>query len=174
MSKFNIGWYLIYTRPHQETRVANDLQDMNIQVYLPMTKVIRKWSDRVKILDMPLFPCYLFVHLKSMHEFYNSTDTTKTDGGFDYVRFGKDVARLSDAAINAVRLIETGGENIELTAEHFSPGQQMEIVQGPLSGLTCEVVQHKGKDKILVRVHLLQRSILADMPANALHICAQA
>lgn len=171
MSKFNIGWHLIYTRPHQETRVANDLRDMNIQVYLPMTKVVRKWSDRVKIIDMPLFPCYMFVHLKSMYEFYNSTNG---EGGFDYVRFGREVARLSDAAINAVRLIETGGENVELSEEHFLPGQQLEIIQGPLKGLNCEVVQHKGKDKILVRVQLLQRAILADMPANALHLCAQA
>lgn len=165
MSKFNVGWYLLYTRPRQEARVAKEMADKNIQIYLPYTTVRRRWTDRIKVLEVPLFPSYVFVHLTNMHEFYYGSNL---ESACSYVRFGNEVARVSDAAVDAVRTIAKAGDNLEVSSERFTPGQQMTIKEGPLCGLNCEVIQYKGKDKILVRVHMLQRSIMADMPANVL------
>jgi transcriptional antiterminator RfaH len=57
-------------------------------------------------------------------------------------------------------------DNIEVTTDHFQPGQQLYIQHGPLTGICCEVVQVNGSQKILVRLQLLQRNILVTLPAD--------
>jgi hypothetical protein len=63
--------------------------------------------------------------------------------------------------------MEKEGENIEVTDDGLQVGRQLVIGNGPLRGLSCEVVQHKGKNRILVRVSILKRSLLADIPFSA-------
>ncbi|GAA0555643.1 hypothetical protein GCM10009415_42040 [Chitinophaga japonensis] len=118
---------------------------------------------------MPLFPSYVFVRLNNLHEFFHGSSI---EGTCDYVRFGNEVAKVSEAVIESVRLIERGAENVEVSDARFNPGERLTIQEGPLCGLTCEVVQHKGKDKLLVRVQMLQRSILADLPTHLLGKCS--
>jgi transcriptional antiterminator RfaH len=168
MSKFTTGWYLIYTRPHQEYKVVSGLAAKDMQVYLPCMNVRKKWSDRIRTVRAPLFPSYVFVYLRNLQEFFYGTNV---EGAFDYVRFGKDPAVVKEDVIESVRLIEQGGENLELTEELIKPGDKLVILQGLMCGLTCEVVKKSGKDKILVRVNLLKQSILADLPMSALTEC---
>jgi transcription antitermination factor NusG len=165
MSQFSIGWYLLYTRPHQEYKVVSGLLENSIQAYLPCTNVKKKWSDRMKTVKVPLFPSYVFVYLRNVQEFFYGCTV---EGAVDYVRLGKDAAKVKEQEIESVKLIEQGAENIEVSYEPFSPGEKLMIMQGPLSGLTCEVVRQSGKHKILVRVNLIKQHILADLPVTAL------
>lgn len=55
-------WYALHTRSRHEKKVASELQEKNICVYLPLVALVRHWSDRRKIVEMPLFPCYAFLH----------------------------------------------------------------------------------------------------------------
>ena len=164
MSNFRTGWYLIYTKPHQERKVANQLSEMNIQSYLPLKLERRKWSDRIKIIHSPIFPSYVFVQLKSVQEFF---DGLSAEGSCCYVKFGNEAARMREDEIEAIRMIETNGENIEIADNSFQIGQHLVIQHGPLNGFPCEVIQYKGRKRILVRVAILQRSIMADLPYTA-------
>jgi len=69
MNTFNAGWYVIYTRPRHERKVAAELSIENIEFYLPITRVLRTWHDRKKYIDLPLFQSYIFVHLKNQEEY---------------------------------------------------------------------------------------------------------
>lgn len=158
------GWHLLYTRPHQEAKVSGQLLDKEIRTYLPVMKEKRKWSDRIKTIQVPIFPSYLFVYLNNSQEFYEGT---KADGSCYYVRFGTRVARMSEEGIGQIRMIEANGINMEVAENIFQAGQVLAIQNGPLSGMTCEVIQHKGRNRILVRVSIINRSILADLPATA-------
>lgn len=165
MTRFNQGWYLMYTRPKHEKKVAESLKDTGIEYYLPLIKELRNWCDRRKYIDMPLFPSYVFVFLKDMKDYYEGLNT---DGFLYYVKFENKVVRVSDAIIENIRLLISKGTDIEVTAEHFRPGQQLVIYEGPFTGMNCEIVHVNGKEKVLVRVHLIQRNLLATLPVQAL------
>jgi transcriptional antiterminator RfaH len=164
MSHFNEGWYLIYTKPKHEKRVAENLTDANLTYLLPTIKKLRVWSDRRKYIDTPLFPSYVFAYLKNMEDYYQGLNA---EGALYFVKFDKKVVRVKETIIDSIRLLVDQGTDIEVNNDYFRPGQQLQIYEGPLTGLTGEVVQVNGKEKILVRVHLLQRNLLATLPVRA-------
>jgi transcription antitermination factor NusG len=56
-------WYVIYTQPRNEKKVAERLQNLGITVYCPLITIIKQWSDRKKKVQVPLLNSYVFVHL---------------------------------------------------------------------------------------------------------------
>ena len=165
MSKFNQNWYLAYTKPNQEKKVAKQLEEYNIEYLLPQTRTLRQWHDRKKVIDMPLFPSYIFVYLTSATDYYTCMDF---DGFCSYVKFGNQVATVSTKTIENIKLIISGGENVEVATDDFNEGERVVINQGPLSGLSCEMVEYKGKQKVCVRIKMLNRMILTDVDRTVL------
>lgn len=161
MHIFSPGWYLLYTRPKQEKKVIQQLADLNIQHFLPTLKRLRQWHDRKKIIHEPLFPSYAFVYLNNVREYLAGQDIS---GVVSYVRFGKEPARIDDKVIANIHLIINECEDVDVLFDYFDEGQQLVINKGPLAGLSCEMIQYRGKSKALVRVELLKRSIVADIP----------
>ncbi|NLR57659.1 UpxY family transcription antiterminator [Chitinophaga polysaccharea] len=157
MSNFVAGWYLIYTLARQEKKVLQQLTECEVECFFPTSKSVRQWHDRKKMMDTPLFPSYVFVNLKSLKEFYYGQHVA---GAAYYVRFGKQLARVDQQIINRIALVAQHGEDLCVSDERFQEGQVLLINKGPLCGLSCEVVKYKGLKRILVRVELLQRSIL--------------
>jgi transcriptional antiterminator RfaH len=163
---FNKGWYLLYTNSKQERNVAGQLDRMKIQHYLPLVKITRKWSDRLKILDSPLFPSYLFIYLNHFKEYFLCLEA---QGALHFVRFGQQIAKVSDSVIIDLKIIVDAGEQIEVSFSAFQKGETVTITDGPLTGLKCEVIQYNKKEMILVRIELLQRNLLMELPVN--HLC---
>ena len=56
-------WYVIYTKPRNEKKVADRLKHLGIDVYCPMITMIKQWSDRKKKVQIPLLNSYVFVNL---------------------------------------------------------------------------------------------------------------
>jgi transcriptional antiterminator RfaH len=165
MNNFVVGWYVLYTRPRHEKKAASRLAETGIEFFLPETKTLRDWHDRKKYIDTPLFPSYIFVHLRNRLEYFQGL---KIDGALHYIRSGKEIARVSDKIIDDIRMVIRLGREIEVSGENFKPGQQLTIRQGLLTGYSCEIVEFKGKRKFLVRVNLLQRNILVSLPSGHL------
>jgi transcriptional antiterminator RfaH len=158
-------WYLIYTRPNQERKVFNELSLKNIETFFPFRKVVRTWSDRKKCVDTPLFPSYIFVFLRDISEYY---DSLTIPGALYFVRTGKEIARVSETVVNNLKLTAAWAQDVEVSTHYFQPGEQVIIQSGALTGLRCEVVKLDARKKILVRVELLNRSILATFPSEYL------
>ncbi|NSL87223.1 UpxY family transcription antiterminator [Chitinophaga solisilvae] len=154
------GWYLLYTKPKHERKVALQLTRMNISLFLPESKVVKQWHDRKKVIEAPLFPSYVFVFVDKMEHYYNSLDC---DGVLYWVRFGKEIARVREETINSLRFLVNEGRNLEVSSERFNPGQKLVIHRGAFSGLDCEVVEHRNDKKVLVRIKILNRNVLADL-----------
>lgn len=165
IDKFIAGWYVIYTKPRHEKSVFSKLNELKIDSFLPMMKRLRNWNDRKKYIDMPLFPSYLFVYLNNVKDYYMGLGT---EGVLYFVRTGKVIARIADSVINNIKLIINQGDEVEITSSRFQAGQQLFIQDGPLTGLSCEVVDYNEKKKILVRVQLIQRNILVSLPSEYL------
>lgn len=165
MEKHAKGWYVIYTRPKSERKIKLHLTKAEIPVFLPMMKTIRQWHDRKKSVEVPLFPSYVFVYLDNMQHYFESLGA---DGCLYYVKTGKKMARVSDEIIHNIRLLVNEDAEMEVTDQYFHPGQKLVIGEGPLTGLSCEMVQYNGNRRILVRLNLLNRNIMVTCSSDAL------
>lgn len=163
MNKFIPGWYVLYTRPRHERKVAYALSDVKMEFYFPTRKTLRIWRDRKKFIESPLFQSYIFVYLNDLREYFNGLNIS---GVLKYVCIGREVARISDKVIAEMRLLIDHGNGVEITSENFEQGQQLLIQHGPLTGVSCEVIQSHNRQKILVRMNLLQRNLLLSLPAD--------
>ena len=165
MSTFCSGWYLIYTRPRHEKKVHARLEELQINSFLPTRKTLRRWHDRRKFVDEPLFPSYVFVYLNDMSNYYEGIDA---EGAMYYVRSGKEIAQINESIIDNIRLAVSQDQDIEVSECRFQPGRRLVINKGALTGLSCEMVEFKGNHKLLVRVDLLQRNLLITLAENEL------
>ena len=147
-------WIVVYTRPRHEKTVEKELQKKGFEVYLPMLKERRKWSDRKKWVEFPLFRSYLFVRT----EVKNALFVLQTLGIVKIVKFGGEVAVVQDENIEAIKLMIEGGYNPE-PLNYFIKGDPVEVKEGPLKGLVGEVIRLDKNDRLLVRVDAIQHSV---------------
>ncbi|HEX7755486.1 MAG TPA: UpxY family transcription antiterminator [Niabella sp.] len=157
MSAFKTGWYVIYTKNRHERKVAEQLERVGVEYFLPCINAVRQWYDRKKIISVPLFPSYIFVKIKEVRNYLASVDL---DGVLYFLKTGKEMAPVKEELLNSIRLIVNHCREVEVSSELFDPGKRMVISDGPFTGLQCEVVEHMGNEKILVKVAILNRNIL--------------
>lgn len=158
---------MIYTKPRHEIKVLDTINEMKITSFFPTRKVLRIWSDRKKYVEDPIFPSYIFVYLRNLHDYYAGV---KIDGIIRYIKFGNELARVNDSVITSMRILLKLDKDLEVYNDHFYPGQQLVIKQGPLTGLSCEVVQYNGKQRFLVRLNLLKRNLLVEIASDYLMV----
>jgi transcription termination/antitermination protein NusG len=135
------NWYVAYTAPRAEKRIAQRLDKEKIEYFLPIRKEFRKWSDRIKQIDVPAFPSYIFVHV-NQNEYYSAINLT---GMVKYVHFGGVPAIINEHTIEHIRRAMEISTNTELCDNLPSPGDKYKITSGPLDGIEGTVVRLKGK-----------------------------
>ena len=57
-------WYAVYTRPRWEKKVHQRFSEKGWESYCPLNKVEKQWSDRIKVVEEPLFKSYVFIRLQ--------------------------------------------------------------------------------------------------------------
>jgi len=150
----NLKWIAVYTKPRHEKTVEKQLLKKGFEVYLPILKERRKWSDRKKWVEFPLFRSYIFVRT----EIKNALYVLQTIGVVKVVKFGGEVAVVQDESIRAIQLMIEGGYNPEAT-DYYLKGDPVEVKDGPLKGLIGEVTRVDNHDRLLVRVDAIQHSV---------------
>ena len=150
----NKKWIAVYTKPRHEKTVEKELQKKEFEVYLPLLKQRRKWSDRKKWVELPLFRSYIFVKT----EIKNALFVLQTLGVVKVVKFGGEVAVIQNDSIQAIKLMIEGGYSPEAT-DYFVKGDPVEVKDGPLKGLVGEVIRVDNHDRLLVRVDAIQHSV---------------
>ena len=150
----NKKWIAVYTKPRHEKTVENELLKKGFEVYLPILKQRRKWSDRKKWVELPLFRSYIFVKT----EIKNSLFVLQTMGVVKVIKFGGEIAVIQNDSIQAIKLMIEGGYMPE-AIDYFVKGETVEVKSGPLKGLIGEVIRVDNSDRLLVRVDAIQHSI---------------
>ena len=159
----SIDWIAIYTKPRHEKTLALELEKKGLEVYLPLLRVRKKWSDRKKWVEFPLFKSYLFVKATN----YNTQSLINTPGLVRIVRFGKKIAIIKESSINSIKLMLNGGYNPTST-DYFIKGGPVSVKSGPLKGLTGEVVRIDNHNRLLVRIDAIKHSISIDIDRGLL------
>jgi len=141
-------WYVIYTRPNFEKRVAQNLKELGFLIYLPLQKSLRHWNDRKAWIETPLFRSYVFIktNLKRKDQAY------KVKGILKYVRIGSKLAVLREQEIEWIKQLCLYESKITIEFENLEVGKKVEIREGALKGLTGFLTDVDDNRK--VRIHI--------------------
>ena len=147
-------WMAVYTKPRYEKIVYKYLCEKNIETYLPLIKVKRKWSDRYQWIEKPMFTSYIFV----CSEKNKCLKILQTYGVHHIIKIGGKIAPIRKSEIEGIRMMIDGGLNPE-PADYFVLGDKVEIIGGPLKGMTGLVSHIRGQDYFSLKINTIQHAI---------------
>jgi transcription antitermination factor NusG len=160
MGKHNdeLRWYALYVRRRYEKIVESNLADKGYEVFLPMYRSRRRWSDRTKVIEQPLFSGYVFCRF----EIGNRLPVLVVPGVNFIVGLGQGATPIDPAELNAVRLATTSGLPCEPWA-YLKIGTRVRVHHGPLTGLEGFVVDVGKTFKLVISLNLLGRSVAVEL-----------
>jgi transcription antitermination factor NusG len=149
-------WYAVQTLPRYEKKVAAQLEQKGIPLFLPLIREIHRWSDRRKIVEVPLFPGYTFVHIPwSTRE---RLAVLQSSGVIRMVSSGCEPLPIEDKQVEDIKLLLT--HNVPLTPyPYLKAGQRVRIRGGCLDGVEGILVARKSSSSFVVTVEAIQRSL---------------
>lgn len=134
-------WFAIYTRPRWEKKVNNLLLQKGIESYCPLNKVRRKWSDRIKMIEEPLFKSYVFVKITDEER----TQVRMTNGVVNFVYWNGKPALIKDKEIQIIKRFLDEYENVETVKIELTEGDHVQVVAGPMMDKEGKVLEVKNK-----------------------------
>jgi transcription antitermination factor NusG len=140
-SDLSSKWLAVYTRPRWEKKVNQLLHEKGVESYCPLNKVRRKWSDRVKIVEEPLFKSYVFVKVNDEDRSVVRT----TNGAINFVYWDGKPAVIKEKEITAIKRFLDEHENVEARPLELKINQRVRITNGTLMDKEGKVldVRHK-------------------------------
>ena len=134
-------WLAVYTRPRWEKKVNMLLTEKGLESYCPLNKVRRKWSDRMKVVEEPLFKSYVFVKVDNE----DRSAVRMTNGAINFVYWNGKPAVIKEKEINAIKRFLNEYENVEANPVDLKVNQRVRITNGTLMDKEGKVldVRHK-------------------------------
>lgn len=132
-----MSWYVLYCKSKYEIKAASTLDKMGFKVYCPVIKELRQWSDRKKVITIPLFNSYLFVQLKEPER----EKVFEVTGIVRYVYWLGKPALVKDKEIDTIKewLEEGRAEKIEVTG--LTPGDMIKIKDGVFKDQEAKILK---------------------------------
>ena len=131
-------WYVAYTYPRAEKKVNKRIKELGVETFFPTQIVKKKWSDRIKEIETPLFPNYIFAKAFN-HQIGN---LLSIDGLSRFISFGGQLATIREQDIEMIKKILR--KKIYIEKSRFRRGQKVVIKVGPLSGLEGILIKEDG------------------------------
>lgn len=153
----NLNWYVARVRSCQERKIAERLAARGMDVYVPVQKVRRKWSDRIKTIDKLLIPGLVFIHCDEL----TRQQSCRMVEGLRYIidksKPGREPLSVPDRQMEDFMrvVVALGGDDIQVVDYNIAPGDMVRVVRGPLEGFVCECVEVQQKHKLVVRLGML-------------------
>lgn len=157
-------WYALYTRPRAEKLVYQRLVEESIETFLPLQKTYRMWSDRKKLVEKPLLPSYIFVKTNKK----NFPKVYTTNGVVKFVSFEGQPVSIPQNQIDILRLLINSDTEVEVTKDKFAQGDNVEVINGSLIGLTGELIKIGSKNRVVVRIDRLDQNLILKIPVGFL------
>lgn len=151
-------WYAIQVRTRQEVQVSEALRAKGYETFVPLYHIKKKWSDRNKICELPLFPSYTFCRFDPQIKF----SIISTPGVTRIVGFGTKPIPVEDSEIESLKIVSDSGVMC-LPHPFFNAGQEVEVVDGPLAGVKGVVMSVGRKSRIVISVQLVHSSAVVEV-----------
>lgn len=156
-------WVAVQVVPHHEFKVASQLRYKGHEEFLPTRKERHTWADRKKDLQRALFPGYVFC--RTQRSSFGAV--LGTSGVFRIVSFGGHPCPIPDSEIESLRQALVSGREFS-SVPYLSGGEKVRVVQGPLAGLTGIVTRLKNRDRLVISVDLIMKSVSLDVALSEL------
>jgi len=151
-----VSWFAIQTFARHEKHVATELELKGVDSYLPIVTRLHQWSDRRKQVGLPLFPCYIFVHIFPSPE--HRVQVLQVSGVIGFVGGTRQGVAIPDGQIEDIRTLLKN--KISLDPYPFLKiGQRVRILGGSLSGIEGILIRRNGTRRLVISVDSLERSL---------------
>lgn len=154
-------WFAIMARTGREKSATLLLENAGYECLLPVSKYTRHWSDRVKEVEVPLFPGYLFCRMDPQ----NRLPVLMTPGVIQIVGVGKSPIPVEEEEIVAIQRVVKNGLST-MPWPYLQVGRVARIEEGPLRGMSGIIVRIKSGMKLVLSVSLLQRSVAVEIDGS--------
>jgi len=148
-------WYAVRVKPNFEKTAALSLRGKGITEFLPLYRTLRRWSDRDKMTELPLFPGYLFAQFNPEIR----TPVLSSPGVLGILGTGRSAIPVDAAEIDAIRNVAREGLPCE-PWPFLREGQRVRVTAGGLSGVEGILLSLRNANHLVLQVSLLQRSVL--------------
>ena len=135
-------WFAIYTKPRWEKKVNQQLLNKGIESYCPLNKVKRKWTDRTKVIEEPLFKSYVFVKVDDA----NRINVRLTNGVINFVYWNGKPAVVREKEIQTIKLFLNEHENVQLRPMELTVQQRVVITSGTLMDKTGTILDVRKRE----------------------------
>jgi transcription antitermination factor NusG len=152
----NLLWFAVQTWPRYEKQVAVELQRKAIEVFLPLQAAEHQWSDRRRIVQLPLFPSYVLVRIPERLD--SRISVLRTNGVTMFVGARSTGTPIPDSEIEAVRTLLKRGVDFH-NHPFLNVGQRVRIRGGSLDGVEGFLVAKNEDLSLVVSINIIQRSL---------------
>jgi transcription elongation factor/antiterminator RfaH len=152
----NPAWFAVQTRSRHERVASHHLSMRGVSNYLPTVCEIRRWSDRRKKIETPLFPGYVFVQIVAHNE--RRVEVLRTPGIVKFVGASPEGAQIPEEQIEFVRKLIN--QNVPWTSHPFlKTGQRVRIRGGALDQVEGIFLKRNGEGALIISINAIQRSL---------------
>lgn len=134
-------WLAVYTKPRWEKKVYKLLTDKGFEAYCPLNKVRKKWSDRMKTVEEPLFKSYVFVRTEEE----NYLGVRMVNGVVNFVYWLGKPAIIQDKDINTIKRFLNEYDEVVAEPLDVAPSQEIVVTGGAMMDTKGKVLNVKGK-----------------------------
>lgn len=158
-------WFVFYTKSRQEKKAKELLERRGFEVFLPLQKVMRQWSDRKKMVETPLFNSYIFVY-----ESENKISSILQTPGMAWnIRHNNKPAVLHSKELETIKRFLLSGLLLEsMSLEKFQTGDNVQVIDGPLKNMIGVLIKTKEGDKLTVALESIGQALLVRIDSKLL------
>lgn len=160
-------WFAVWTRSKQEKAVAATLNSLGVRNYLPLKSELRKWSDRMQVVETPLFSGYLFVNISLSTN--SRLRVLKVPGVGALVGNHIGPSPIPDGQIEDIHRVLTAG--VECSVQPLlKEGDRVRVVKGPLAGIEGILSRTSTQSRLLVSVEMIGQSLSMNLPCSNVEV----
>ena len=157
-------WYALYTKSRHEKKVKEWLELNNYEVYLPLQKTLKQWSDRKKWVSEPVIKGYIFV--KSIEHLLSKV--LFAPGAVNFVKLGNKYATIPNNQMVQLKLFIEERIPISAGKYQFAKGESVKITFGKFKGFKGKLIEIRGNKKVVMELASINQTLLLEIPREYL------
>ncbi|TXI48908.1 MAG: UpxY family transcription antiterminator [Lysobacter sp.] len=158
-------WLVLRTRSRHESAVEQSLRQKQIRAYLPKRKVVRRSRGQKRVVELPLFPGYVFVQ-PDPNQYENMRYIR---GSCGLILCGNRPATMPENDLQAVKIIVESGAEIAVD-QALIPGRRVKVISGPFAGAMGELIRVKSGERLIINAHLLSSSLSVEVDISMVEL----
>jgi len=152
-----LRWYAVYTNVRHEKKVAQQLTDRSVDCFLALYKCVRRWKDRQKEIELPLFPGYVFVRT-------DLRDRLRILSVPGIVHIVGVLGRPAPLPEEEIQVLSRRPACARLEPHPFlSVGRRVRVRSGPMAGLEGILIRRKDRLRVVLSIDLIMRAVAVEV-----------